>query len=124
MPGNGRVLGAGLKGNVGKWALDAKYLYSKDWTKYNIGITGNNQFSQVPVGSGILPDTMYTLNRLHLAGNYDITKATRVRLDFVYDLRKVQDYAWTGFTFSDGTTVTRPASQKAALLGVTLTHAF
>ena len=123
----GEVFGVGLNGSVASWTFGAKYLYSQDTTKY--GITFNPAGptpagSSVPAGAGVLPDTVYSINRLNFSGGYAVNKQTRVRLDYIYDVRKMDDYTWSQWTFSDGTRVTVNPTQTTQLLGVTLTHAF
>jgi predicted porin len=78
----------------------------------------------VPAGAGVLPDTVYSLNRLNLSGTYAFDKATRVRLDYILDVRTVDDYTWTNWTFSDGTKVTVNPNQTTQLVGVTIIHSF
>lgn len=124
---NGSVLGAGLKGKMGRWDLTANYLYSKDRTSY--GINFNPSYptaatSSVPSGAGNLPDTTYTINRLHLSGTYHVSKDTSVRVDGIYDIRRMDDYTWSNWTYSDGTRVFVSPKQSTYAIGVTLTQAF
>ncbi|MEI8155732.1 MAG: MtrB/PioB family decaheme-associated outer membrane protein [Burkholderiales bacterium] len=124
---SGQVFGMGLSGSVASWTMSAKYLYSQDTTKY--GITFNPAGpsaagSSVPAGAGVLPDTVYSINRLNLSGGYAVSKQTKVRLDYVYDVRKMDDYTWSQWTFTDGTRVMVSPTQTTQLLGVTLTHSY
>jgi MtrB/PioB family decaheme-associated outer membrane protein len=122
----GEVLGIGMNGTVSRWALGAQYLYSVDRTRYGITFdpllygAGNS----VPAGAGVLPDTVYSLNRVKLTGTYAVTKATRIRLDYTYDVRTVDDYTWAQWTFTDGTKVNLYPNQTTQLVGVTLIHSF
>lgn len=121
--------GAGVQGKVlGKVNVGAQYLYSRDVNKYNIAIgpvvNGLETNSQVLRGAGILPDTVYSLNTLRLFGAYPLAKATTVRLDYVYDIRKMDNYTWSGWRYSDGTTVYVKPEQTTQLLGLTLIQAF
>ena len=123
----GEVFGMGVSGSVARWTLSAKYMYSQDTTKY--GITFNAAAptaagSSVPAGAGVLPDTVYSINRLNVSGGYAVSKQTRVRLDYVYDVRKLDDYTWSQWTFTDGTRVTVNPTQTTQQLGVTLTYSF
>jgi hypothetical protein len=123
----GEVLGVGLQGRLSGWALNAKYLYSVDRTQYGIGFNPaypTAAGSSVPAGAGVLPDTVYSINRLNLSGTYAFNKATRVRLDYIYDLRTIDDYTWSNWTFSDGTKVVVNPSQTTQVVGVTLIHSF
>ena len=78
----------------------------------------------MPAGAGVLPDTVYSINRLNLSGAYPFSKATTLRLDYIYDVRTVDDYTWTNWTFSDGTKVNVNPNQTTQLVGVTIIHAF
>jgi predicted porin len=120
----GEVFGFGVNGSVASWTLGAKYLYSQDTTKYGITFNAAGTGSSVPAGAGVLPDTVYSISRLNLTGGYAISKETRVRVDYIYDLRKMDDYTWSQWTFMDGTKVTVNPSQATQVLGVTLTHSF
>ena len=73
---------------------------------------------------GVLPDTKYTQNTLRLNGTYPLDKATKVRLDYIYDLRKMDDYTWSNWVFADGTRVYVKPEQTVQVIGLTLTHAF
>ena len=121
---NGQVFGAGVKGRVGTWHLEGKYLLARDATSYNITYTGDNKYSQTAAGAGVLPNTVYLRNRLHLSGVYDYNKDTKIRLDMLVDVLHVNDYTWTGWTFSDGTQVNMAPTQKTYLMGVSITRAF
>ena len=123
----GEVFGAGLKGNLARWDVGADYMLSKDTTAYNIAF--NPAFptaagSSVPAGAGVLPDTKYVLNRLRVNGTYAVSKETKVRLDYIYDQRKVDDYTWQSWTYSDGTRVNVNPNQKTHLVGVTVMQSF
>lgn len=123
----GQVFGLGLNGSVARWTVAAKFLYSQDITKYGITFdpaTPTAAGSSVPAGAGVLPDTVYSINRWSLTGGYAVSKDTRVRVDYIYDLRKMDDYTWSQWTFTDGTRVTVNPTQATQLLGVTLTHSF
>lgn len=123
----GSVFGAGLQGRIASWDVGAQYLYSKDKTRYNINFDPNFPTaagSSVPAGAGVLPDTVYSLNRLKLYGTYAYSKATQFRLDYIYDVRKMDDYTWTNWTFSDGTRVNVNPTQTTHLLGLSVMQSF
>ena len=122
----GTVLGAGFKGKIARWDVGADYLWSKDTTGYAIGFNPllNGAGNSVPAGAGILPNTTYSLNRLKLYGTYAISKKTRVRLDYIYDVRKMDDYTWASWTYSDGTRVNVDPKQTTNFVGVTLIQSF
>ena len=123
----GEVFGLGLQGRAARWDLGAQYLNSKDTTRYNITFDPfypTAATSSVPSGAGVLPDTRYSINRLKLFGTYAYSKATKFRVDYVYDVRKMDDYTWANWTFSDGTRVNVAPSQTTHLIGVTVIQSF
>lgn len=123
----GMVFGAGVNGKLARWDVGGDYLYSKDTTNYRITFDPNFPTaagSAVPAGAGVVPDTNYTLNRLKLFGTYAFNKKTRLRLDYAYDVRKMDDFTWANWTFSDGTRVNVDPKQVTHLLGVTLIQSF
>jgi hypothetical protein len=78
----------------------------------------------VPAGAGVLPGTDYSVNRLRIAGVYPINRNTHVRVDYIYDQRRVSDYTWTGWSFSDGTVVNVSPNQVQRLVGLSFWHSF
>lgn len=123
----GVIFGAGVKGNAAGWDLGADYLFSKDTTTYNIGFNPNFPSavgSAVPAGAGVLPETLYQLNRLRVNGTYAYSKQTKLRIDYVYDQRKMNDYTWSNWTFSDGTQVNVDPKQTTHLIGLTVMQSF
>lgn len=121
--------GMGLLGKLSsRIDVGAQYQYSRDVNRYNIKIgqvsAGNPANSPVYPGAGILPDTVYQLNSLHLFCKYTVSKATSVRLDYLWDDRKLDDYTWSKYRYSDGTTVSSKPHQITHLIGVSLTQAF
>jgi MtrB/PioB family decaheme-associated outer membrane protein len=126
----GMVLGAGLTGRVKKVDLVFNYLYSRDRTGYGITFdplypaNAGGSGSSVPAGAGVLPGTEYSVSRLRLGGSFLLDKATRVRVDYIYDQRKVADYTWSNWSYSDGTIVNVAPNQVMRLVGVSLFHSF
>lgn len=120
----GEVLGLGVQGNLSGWKINANYFYSLDTTKYGITFNPAGVGNSVPVGAGVLPNTVYQLDRVNLSGVYAIRKDTRLRLDYIYDVRKVDDYTWSNWTFTDGTRVNVNPNQTTQLLGFTIIQTF
>jgi MtrB/PioB family decaheme-associated outer membrane protein len=121
--------GMGVLGKLSsRIAVGAQYQYSRDVNQYNIKVgqvsAGNPANSPVYPGAGILPDTVYQLNSLHLFGNYTLSKASSIRLDYLFDDRKMDDYTWTRYRYSDGTTVSTKPHQITHLIGVSYTQSF
>ncbi len=120
----GETLGLELKGKIGVWDVGARYSYEKDLTNYNIAYVDPGPLSPVPAGAGRLPNTFYTVNSLRLTGSTPVSKNARIRLDYIYDVRRMDDYTWANWTFSDGTSVFQAPNQITQLIKVTLTVAF
>lgn len=118
-------VGAGISGKVASRAdVGARLLYAYDVNKYDITVTDQGPTSPLLFGAGTLPDTSYTLTSLQLFGSYALAKATSLRLDYVYDRRKLDDYAWAGWSYSDGTTVHIDPDQTTHLVGLSLIQQF
>ncbi len=121
---SGRVFGVGIKGQLSAWLVSAKYMYEKDLTSYNIAFNPSGVLSPVPAGVGNLPDTFYTINSLQLNGVRALTKNTRLIINYIYDIRRIDDYTWRNWTFSDGTTVFQSPNQITQAIRVTLAVLF
>lgn len=126
---NSQALGAGLSGKLsGRINVGAQYQYARDVNQYQIRIdpvsAGSQANTPVYPGAGILPDTVYQLNSLHLFGKYNVSKATTVRLDYVFDDRRLDDYTWSRYRYSDGSTVSSQPRQITHLISASLVQAF
>ncbi|WP_018987789.1 MtrB/PioB family decaheme-associated outer membrane protein [Aromatoleum toluclasticum] len=119
------AVGAGFDGQISsKFSVGGQYLYSRDVNKYDISYADAGALSSIRQGAGILPDTEYTLNTLRLFARYALTKATAIRLDYVWDRRELDDYTWSSWTYSDGTKVLVNPDQITRVIAVTVSHAF
>ncbi len=123
------ALGVGVNGKLtAKLNIGARYMYSQDRNVYDIAIgavqAGSNANSQVLYGAGSLPDTNYSVNTFQLFGRYALARSTAVRLDYIYDVRKMDDYTWSSWRYSDGTTVFVSPKQTTQILGLSLIQSF
>ncbi|NMF90051.1 MtrB/PioB family decaheme-associated outer membrane protein [Aromatoleum petrolei] len=119
------AVGAGFDGQISsKFSVGGQYLYSRDVSKYDISYAAAGALSSIRQGAGILPDTEYTLNTLRLFARYALTKATGIRLDYVWDRREMDDYTWSSWSYSDGTKVFVDPNQITRVIAVTVSHAF
>lgn len=124
--------GFGVNGKIKMVLVGAQFLYSQDTNKQLISAmpatTCTNATCSttgvVASGMGVLPDTKYTQNTLKLNATYPVTKATRVRLDYIYDLRKMDDYTWSQWVYADGTKVFVKPDQVTQIIGLSLLHSF
>jgi MtrB/PioB family decaheme-associated outer membrane protein len=107
----GTAVGLGLRGKVGaQLEIDGELSYAED----------QGEFIQVArVGTApVIPDVNYKTTRFRLQGRYALTKASGVRLQYVYDRFKTDDWYWTNFTYGDGTTVSQDPDQKVHFVGI------
>lgn len=124
--------GIGLNGRVAKVDVGAQLLIYQDVNKQEMSkmpaTTCTNASCSttgaVAAGMGVLPDTKYTQNTVKLFGMYPVSKATRVRLDYIYDLRKMDDYTWSNWVYADGTRVYVKPEQTTQVIGLSLLHSF
>lgn len=117
---NSDQIGFGVTGKYQVFDLGAHYLFSQDRNKQEMSALP----SAAHPGIGVLPDTKYTQSSLRLNGIYPVSKATKVRLDYIYDVRKMDDYTWANWVYADGTRVYVKPEQTVQVIGLSLTHAF
>ena len=116
----GDSLGLGLRGKPFQWLEvggDLSYSDLKD------------EYGQQRIGGAAgavepLPDINTRLTRLQVFGKYALRKNAEVRLDYIYDRFKTDDWTWTSFTFLDGTTLTQEPLQKVNFIGVSYYYRF
>jgi len=124
--------GLGLNGRISRVDVGAQLLIYQDVNKQELSkmpattCTNAACTTTAPVASamGILPDTKYTQNTVKLFGMYPVSKATRVRLDYIYDMRKMDDYTWSNWVYADGTRVYVKPEQTTQVIGLSLLHSF
>lgn len=124
--------GLGLNGRIARVDVGAQLLIYQDVNKQEMSkmpaTTCTNATCSttgtVAAGMGVLPDTKYTQNTFKLFGMYPVSKATRVRLDYIYDMRKMDDYTWSNWVYADGTRVYVKPEQTTQVIGLSLLHSF
>lgn len=108
----GKALGLGVRGKVsGPLEVGANLTYSED--------TGEFRENPRPATVGAVPDANYTRATLKLYGQYALTKRSGVRLQYVRDEFKTDDWTWTNWTYSDGTRVLRNPKEAVDFVGLT-----
>lgn len=128
----GDTLGLGLKGVLmPKLKVGADVLYSKNVNKYPETITTAGQV--YPTGAtGPLPDIENVLARVKLYATYAVQKNADIRVDYIHERWKTDDWSWmfsNGSTFTygtttDGTQVVQAPKQTADFLGVRYIYRF
>jgi MtrB/PioB family decaheme-associated outer membrane protein len=118
------ALGIGTRGKLPKGIeVGADLIFSYDRTRYNMGKDGYAAFSNTAVPSG-LPDIKYEQQTLRLFGTYPVDKNLTARLDYILDRRKVNDWTWDNWTYTDGTRITLNPVTQAYLIGLSFNFAF
>ena len=84
-----------------------------------------DQFGLTPTpATGVLPDINTKVTTLRLFTDYALARNSGVRAQWVHDRFKTDDWTWENWTYSDGTRITQPPSQKVDFLGVSYYYRF
>ena len=105
--------GVGLRGKPGgrfEIGADASYMDIKDEYRQQTLIGA-------PISS--LPDITTKLTRVNLFGKYMLQKNSGVRLDYIYDRYKTDDWTWSNWMYADGTRITQDPNQTVNFFGAT-----
>lgn len=114
------AVGIGVRGKVTA-AVDvgADAVVSRDKSVYNLGGAATS-----------LPDIKYDQTTLKFFGRYALDKDTSLRLDYIFDHRKNNDWTWNGtpasgpYLYTDGTTLFQRPEDKVHFFGVSVSYAF
>jgi MtrB/PioB family decaheme-associated outer membrane protein len=116
------MFGVGLRGKLTpKFDVGADAMLSHDKSIYNQGGAA---------ASSPLPDITYDQTTFKLFGRYAYSKDIKVRLDYVRDHRKTDDWTWNGtaasgpYVYTDGTTIYQNPNETVHFLGVSVSYAF
>lgn len=109
----GDAFGLGVRGKPHeRWEIGADLSYSDIVDEYGQqAVTGAARTS--------LPEVSTRLTSLKAFGKYTFQKNAGVRLDYIYDRFQTNDWTWTTFTYTDGTTLIQNPNQKVHFIGVT-----
>lgn len=115
----GNAIGVGLRGEpTAALETRAEVVVSSD--------TG--EFHQAALTGGVvtpaIPDVNYDTVRLSLSGRYALDKRSGVRLQYVFDRFKTDDWYWTNFVYGDGTTVRQDPKQEVHFVGASYYYRF
>jgi len=133
----GDTFGAGLRGTLlPRLKAGFDVLYSKNVNKYPETITPLAGGPLLPTVGGVsavpLPEIENRLVRLKLFAGYALQKNSEVRVDYIHERWKTDDWSWmfangTAFTYgttTDGTQVLQSQRQTADFLGVRYIYRF
>jgi len=105
--------------------VGADYLFANDKTRYGSSREAYAPFTTSAASvPGMLPDIKYRQNTVRIFGIYNFDKDTKLRLDYVFDNRRVSDWTWSGYQYSDGTRISANTEDTAHFLGISLSYAF
>ena len=110
----GTNFGFGVKGKVGSTVtVGANLNWAEDQNKYTFnGVTST------------LPDITSKQTTLNLFGTYAYSKDTTLRLDYVHDRRKTNDWTWNAYTYNDGTWIYQQPVDNVQFIGISLRYNF
>jgi MtrB/PioB family decaheme-associated outer membrane protein len=127
------TFGMGFSGRpAANFRIGGDLIYLRDTLHYNIspevGISVANQ--TLLNATGGLPDVKYNLTQVKLYGEYEFTKVSSVRVDYIYSKTYFNEWTYSNpangvpFLFSDNTTVTAQQSQSVNYLGAMYVYKF
>jgi MtrB/PioB family decaheme-associated outer membrane protein len=106
-------VGLGLRGKpLGRLEIGVDASYSDIKDEYR-----QETLIGAPITS--LPDITTKLTRVNLFGKYALQKNSGVRLDYIYDRYKTDDWTWSNWMYADGTRITQDPDQTVNFFGVT-----
>lgn len=112
-----KTIGLGVRGKLKRFEVGADLTHSD---------TEDEHIQQALAGPAVptIPDISTKLTRLNVFAKYALRKNSGLRLDYVYDRFKTDDWTWTTWTFTDGTTLTQDPDQKVSFVGVSYYYRF
>jgi MtrB/PioB family decaheme-associated outer membrane protein len=114
----GKSVGLGARGKLaGRFEVGADLSHSDIEDAYT-------QTALVGPAVPTIPDVNTQLTRLNVFVKYAVRKNSGIRVDYIYDRFKTDDWTWTTWTFTDGTTLTQDPEQKVNFLGVSYYYRF
>lgn len=71
-----------------------------------------------------LPEVSTRLTSVKLFGTYAVDKSSSIRLDYVYDRYISNDWTWSSWAYTDGSTLTQNPNQNVNFIGVSYIYKF
>lgn len=117
-------VGFGIRGKLPRgFDIGADYIFANDKTRYGMQKEQYAPFTSSAV-VGDLPDITYRQNSLRLFGTYAYAKNTKFRLDYAYDNRRIDDWTWSGWQYSDGTRIVQNPQDVVHFVGLSVSYSF
>ncbi|RIX49678.1 MAG: MtrB/PioB family decaheme-associated outer membrane protein [Rhodocyclales bacterium GT-UBC] len=117
-----QMIGAGLRGKLtSRIDVGADLTVAHDRSTYNQGGAA---------ASSPLPDITYDQTTFKLFGRYALSKDIKLRLDYIRDHRKTDDWTWNGtassgpYVYTDGTVIFQNPNETVHFLGISVSYAF
>ncbi len=108
------TVGLGVLGKpTSNLTLGADLMYSKLKDKFGIFTVSG------PAAVSDIPDVHTRMTRVNVYTQYAIDKNTGVRLNYVYDRWKSDEWTWSQFVYTDGTRLVQDPTQKIHFVGIT-----
>lgn len=117
-------LGAGARGKLPHGIeVGVDYIHAYDKTVYDSARNDYAAFTSTAT-PGVLPNINYRQQTVKLFGTYPVDKSLSVRLDYILDLRKIDDWTWNNWVYTDGTRVLNSPETTAYFIGMSVQYAF
>jgi len=115
----GNAFGLGLNGKVNeRLDLGGEVSFSDITDEYKqTAITPGATVAQ-------LPDVDYKQTTFRLYGRYALNKNMGIRLDYIYDRWRTNDWSWTTWRYIDGTVLLQDPNQQVHFVGVTFNYRY
>lgn len=124
-------LGLGLNGKVSeKLRIGGNLSYADDRSVYAQSLDAGAGLSsaQLLAATGGLPDILFRQTELRLFGRYELSVASALRVDAIYQRVKTTDwgfgYGGVPFLYSDNTTLNQQQLQNVTYLGLSYSYAW
>lgn len=117
-------VGAGARGKLPRGIeVGADYIYAYDKTAYDSARNDYAAFTSTASPSS-LPNINYRQQTMKLFATYPVDKSLSLRLDYILDIRKIDDWTWNNWVYTDGTRVLNSPENTAQFIGMSVQYAF
>ena len=90
----------------------------KEWKVRDEMKLNSNSPAVSVIASTPLPDIDTKVTTLKVYGTYALNRHSDIRVDYIHDRYETDDWTWTTWTYTDGTTLTQDPDQKVNFVGV------